>query len=110
MRAPKQLAPLVGDPLRSTSMACRGLLSACLAGAAASFGCSALLDLDVQYQDAGSESGLQQPDRTSDGAGSGADASGEALPEANSALSEAASRDGAGGCRDLARRPGRLVA
>ena len=95
MRVPKQLAPLVGDPLRSTSMACRGLLSACLAGAAASLGCSALLDLDVQYQDAGLESGPMPPDTTSDGRGSAHDASGEALSEANSASSEAASRDGA---------------
>jgi hypothetical protein len=78
-------------------MARRGLLSACLAGAAASLGCSALLDLDVQYQDAGLDSGPMPPDRTSDGAGSGVDASGEALPEANSASPEAASRDGASG-------------
>jgi hypothetical protein len=77
------------------SMACRGLLSACLAGAAASLGCSALLDLDVQYQDAGSDSGPMPPDKTLDGPGSGADASGEALSEANNASSEAASRDGA---------------
>jgi hypothetical protein len=76
-------------------MACRGLLSACLAGAAASLGCSALLDLDVQYQDAGLESGPMPPDTTSDGRGSAHDASGEALSEANSASSEAASRDGA---------------
>jgi hypothetical protein len=103
VRAPKQLAPLVGDPLRSTSMACRGLLSACLAGAAASLGCSALLDLDVQYQDAGLESGPPSPDGTSDGRGSAHDASGEALSEANSASSEAASRDGAG---DVETSPG----
>jgi hypothetical protein len=96
VRAPKRLAPLVGDPLRSTSMACRELLSACLAGAAASLGCSALLDLDVQYQDAGLESGTLPPDRTSDGAGSAHDASREALPEANRASPEAASRDDAG--------------
>jgi hypothetical protein len=73
-------------------MACRGLLSACLAGAAASLGCSALLDLDVHYVDAG----LDANPRPLHGPGGAADASGEALPEANSASPEAAaSRDGA---------------
>jgi hypothetical protein len=62
-------------------MACRGLLSACLAGAATAFGCSALLDLDVQYAasaDAGSMA------KTTD-----------ALAEADGASPEAASGEGA---------------
>jgi hypothetical protein len=46
-------------------MACRGLASACLAGAAASAGCSALLSLDVQYADRADASSEEPPDGTS---------------------------------------------
>jgi hypothetical protein len=76
-----------------------------VAGAAASFGCSSLLDLDVQYAqgvDAGTSSSPLLPDGTSDGPGgaddapNAADAAEQALPEADSASAEAESRDGAG--------------
>jgi hypothetical protein len=66
-------------------MAGRGLLSACLGGAVASFGCSALLDLDVQYSDGGSKGEA--------GAANAADTSSEAHPDADSAATDAANRD-----------------
>ncbi|HTB78107.1 MAG TPA: hypothetical protein VK762_32905 [Polyangiaceae bacterium] len=68
-------------------MAGRGLLSACLGGAVASFGCSALLDLDVQYTDAGSEG-------ETGAAASVAEASSETHPDVDSTAPEAANRDG----------------
>ncbi len=66
-------------------MAGRGLLSACLGGAVASFGCSALLDLDVQYTDAGSTGEA--------GVANAADTSSEAHPDADSAAPDVANRD-----------------
>jgi hypothetical protein len=60
-------------------MACRGLLSACLAGATAALGCSALLDLGVQYAPSADAGSMTKPR--------------EALPEASSASPEAASGD-----------------
>jgi hypothetical protein len=64
-------------------MACRGLISACLAGAAAALGCAALLDLDVHYAPS-PDAGLMA--NTTDG-----------LAEANGASPEAASSEGASG-------------
>jgi hypothetical protein len=56
-----------------------------LAGAAASLGCSALLDLDVQYADrlgvGSEEAGLPTPDRTSGGTGDGTTDANEHPPE-----------------------------
>jgi hypothetical protein len=77
-------------------MAGRGLVSACLGGAVASFGCSALLDLDVQYTDAGSKG-------ETDAAASAADASSEIHPDEDSTAPEAANRDGD---RDAGTSPG----
>jgi hypothetical protein len=77
-------------------MAGRGLLSACLGGAVASFGCSALLDLDVQYTDAGSKG-------EADAAANTADASIETHPDTDSDAPEAANRDGD---RDVGTSPG----
>lgn len=68
-------------------MAGRGLLTACLGGAVASFGCSTLLDLDVQYADAG-------PEGEAGAAANEADASNEAHPDTDSDAPEAANRDG----------------
>ncbi len=68
-------------------MAGRGLLLACLGGAVASFGCSALLDLDVHYTDAG-------PKGEVDTAANPTDGSSEAHPDADSTAPEAANRDG----------------
>lgn len=63
-----------------------GVLWACLAGAAASLGCSTLLDLDVQYAarlGAGSEeAGLPTPDGTSGGTGDSTTDANEHPPDA----------------------------
>jgi hypothetical protein len=71
------------ESVKVEAMPCRGLISAFLAGAAASLGCSALLDLDVQYADrpGSEEAGLQTPDGTPGGTGDGTSDASEHLSE-----------------------------